>query len=93
MYIPKKQFDCAVDSMQLDPWPEIDTELSARITAAVCGIIKHRQGVPDDVEWIAPPEHELKAMVREFLAGINSTQRRKLKGIAEGLTLTREALH
>jgi hypothetical protein len=93
MRMTKQQFDTAVDLIvQQNIWP--DSELDAvRIIAAACFVIKQRQGVPDDVEWHAPPEPELMAMVREFLAGLSVIQRNKLKRIAESLIPEKMRLH
>ena len=84
-------FGCALREVNLDRAQR--KGLKARIIAAACFVIKERQGVPDDVEWHAPPEPELMSMVREFLAGLSAIQRKRLKRIAESLVLEKTRLH
>jgi hypothetical protein len=93
MRMTNRQFDAAVDLIvQQNIWPDSERD-AARIICAACFVIKKRRGIPDDVGWNAPPELELMAMVREFLSGITSRQRRLLKSIAEDLELQSERLH
>jgi isopenicillin N synthase-like dioxygenase len=95
MRMSKQEFDATTVSLQQNRQPGNDRELElhARVVMAACAVIKQRQGIPDDVEWNAPPEPELMAMMREFLAGISPRQRKLLKRIAEGLELEKTRLH
>jgi hypothetical protein len=89
----RQEFDSAVDSLQRNLAPTNDRErrAQARVVAAVCGVIKQRQGVPDDIDWTAP-ELTLDEL-REFFADISQRQRKLLKQIAEGLIMHEARIH
>jgi hypothetical protein len=93
MEMTKQQFDTAMEQLQQNQRPDGEwLEIHARIVTA-CFVIKQRQGVPDDAEWTLPPERELLAMVREFLADLSAIQRNRLKRIAESLRMEKTTLH
>lgn len=93
MRMTKQQFDTAVEQLQQNQGPDSEwLEIHARIVTAACFVIKERQGVPDDAEWTLPPERELLAMVREFLADLSAipeTHRRKSQNGKDDASLTR----
>jgi hypothetical protein len=95
MRMTRRQFDSAVDRLLAWSAPSDDDERErhARIVSAALAVIKHRNEIPDDVDFDAPPEPELRAMIREFLTGITPIQRKRLKRIAESLELQSEPLH
>ena len=90
----EQQFDTAVEHLEQNQRPDCEwLEIHARIVTAAWFVIKQRQGVPDDAEWTVPPERELLAMVREFLADLSAIQRMSLKRIAESLRMEKTTLH
>jgi hypothetical protein len=94
MRMTEQQFDSAVEQLEQNQRPDSEwLEIHARIVTAACFVIRQRQGVPDDAEWTVPPERELLAMVREFLADLSSIQRKRLKHIAESLRMEKTTLH
>ena len=94
MRMTEQQFDTAVEQLQQNQHPDSEwLEIHARIVTAAYFVIKQRQGVSDDDEWIVPPERELLAMVGEFLADLSSIQRKSLKRIAESLRMEKTTLH
>ena len=94
MRMTEQQFDTAVEQLEQNQRPDSEwLEIHARIVTAACFVIRQRQGVPDDAEWTVPPERELLAMVREFLADLSSIQRKRLKRIAESLRMEKTTLH
>jgi hypothetical protein len=94
MRMTEQQFDTAVEQVQQNQRPDSEwLEIHARIVTAACFVIKQRQGVPDDAEWTVPPERELLAMLREFLADLSAIQRKRLKRIAESLRMEKTTLH
>jgi hypothetical protein len=94
MRMTEQQFEIAVEQLQQNQRPDGEwLEIHARIVTAACFVIKQRQGVSDDAEWTVPPERELLAMVREFLADLSAIQRMSLKRIAESLRMEKTTLH
>jgi hypothetical protein len=94
MQMTNQQFDTAVEQLQQNQRPDSEwLEIHARIVTAACFVIKQRQGVPNDAAWTVPPEPELLAMVREFLADLSAIQRKRLKHIAESLRMEKTTLH
>jgi hypothetical protein len=95
MRMTRQQFDHAVDQVlggsAVDD--ELEMERQVRIITAALYVIKQRRGIPDDVDFVAPPEPELRAMMRQFFAGLSSNQRKRLKRIAESLDPQKERLH
>jgi hypothetical protein len=94
MQMTNQQFDTAVEQLQQNQHPDSEwLEIHARIVTAAYFVIKQRQRVPDEAEWTVPPEPELLAMVREFLADLSAIQRNRLKRIAESLRIEKTMLH
>ena len=94
MQMTNQQFDTAVEQLQQNQRPDSEwLEIHARIVIAAYFVIKQRQGAPDEAEWTVPPEPELLAMVREFLADLSVIQRNRLKRIAESLRMEKTTLH
>ena len=94
MRMTEQQFDTAVEQLEQNQRPDSEwLEIHARIVTAACFVLKQQQGVPDDAEWTVPPEPELLAMVREFLADLSAIQRKRLKHIAESLIMEKATLH
>jgi hypothetical protein len=56
-----------------------ERELVARVVVAVGGVLKDRQGLPDNADFDVP-----LAEIPTFLASMSKRQRRLLKEIAEG---------
>jgi dUTPase len=93
MRMTEQQFDTAVEQLQQNQRPDDEwLDIHARIVT-VYFAIKQQQGVPDDAEWTVPPEPELLAMVREFLADLSAIQRKRLKRVAESIRMERTTLH
>lgn len=65
--------------------------LVGRITAAA-GFLMRPRDLPDDAHWDMPVEEQEGALA-EFLAGLNRSQRRMLKRLAEGMVAEIVPIH